>query len=223
MGLALSEGAFEGSVDLSCDIDFLIAPTVKVDLGGIKAYLNLALDATASVSESFNLFTDLDLSLAVPSLEIDIQVGVALDLVFSLSAALDLQTIFHVQFPTDCYVEINVLTKEIVKQDLTGLIVSSVPQSIGSQVSLVEDIELNVALRLRTGFGFSADVDILGLDLGAGAEAALWINLFDYTTIFSQGSSSSSCSAQDSFLLTGGVSVEVDVDIEELDLSLALM
>ncbi|PSR82900.1 hypothetical protein BD289DRAFT_454025, partial [Coniella lustricola] len=223
LGIALPEASVAGSVDLSCGSDFLLAPKVKIDLGGIQSYLKVSLDATAGVSESVNLFSNLDLSLAVPGLvETDIQVGVALDLVFSVSAALDIDTTFNIQFPEGCYIELDVLTQTIINSDLTGLIVESTPLSIGSFISLEEDIDFGVALRLRAGLGVAAGIDVVGIDIGAGAMISLWANLFEYTTTFSKGSSSSSCSAADAFSLTAGLLVDLDFELgAEVDLSLA--
>lgn len=222
LGLALTEGAFAGSIDLNIEDGFLLNPTVKVDLGGIQTYLKVALDATAGVSESVELMSNLDLELAVPGLaEAGIKAGFALDLIFSTSAAIDIESTFNIYFPEGSFLEIDIFSKEIVKQDITGLVVESVPLSIGAEISLVEDIQLDVVLRLRTGLAISAGLDIVGIDLGAGAEVAIWLDIFKYTTTYSEGSSGSECSAAEVFALTAGIAVELDVEIEELKLGLA--
>ncbi|KKY38941.1 hypothetical protein UCDDA912_g01076 [Diaporthe ampelina] len=222
LGLALTEGAFAGSIDLNVEDGFLLNPTVKVDLGGVQTYLKVALDATAGVSESVELMSNLGLELEVPGLaEVGIKAGFALDLIFSASAAIDIESTFNVYFPEGSFLEIDIFSKEIVKQDITGLVVESVPLSIGAEISLAEDIQLDVALRLRTGLAISAELDIVGIDLGAGAEVAIWLDIFKYTTTYSEGSSRSECSAAEVFALTAGVAVELDVEVGELELDLA--
>lgn len=222
LGLALTEGAFAGSIDLGVEDDFLLNPVVKIDLGGIQTYLKVALDATAGVSESVELMSDLSLEIAVPGLaEIGIDAGFALDLIFSASAAIDIESTFNIYFPQGSFIEVDIFSKEIVKQDITGLVVESVPLSIGAEIDLAEDIQLDVVLRLRTGLAISSELDIVGLNLGAGAEVAIWLDIFKYTTTYSEGSSSSECSAAEIFALTIGVAVELDVEIGELNLGLA--
>lgn len=222
LGLALTEGAFAGSIDLGVEDDFLLNPVVKVDLGGVQTYLKVALDATAGVSESVELMSDLSLELAVPGLaEIGINAGFALDLIFSVSAAIDIESTFNVYFPEGSFIEVNIFDKEIVKQEITGLVVESVPLSIGAEIDLAEDIQLDVVLRLRTGLAISSEIDIVGLDLGAGAEVAIWLDIFKYTTTYREGSSGSECSAAEVFALTAGVAVELDVEVGELELGLA--
>ncbi|KAH8750848.1 hypothetical protein F5883DRAFT_652215 [Diaporthe sp. PMI_573] len=222
LGLALTEGAFAGSIDLGVEDDFLLNPVVKVDLGGVQTYLKLALDATAGVSESVELMSDLSLELAVPGLaEIGIDAGFALDLIFSVSAAIDIESTFNVYFPEGSFIEVNVFDKEIVKQEITGLVVESVPLSIGAEIDLYEDIQLDVVLRLRTGLAISSEIDIVGLDLGAGAEVAIWLDIFKYTTTYREGSSGSECSAAEVFALTAGIAVELDVEVGKLELGLA--
>ncbi|KAG8168046.1 hypothetical protein KVR01_003735 [Diaporthe batatas] len=222
LGLALTEGAFAGSIDLAVEADFLLNPIVKVDLGGVQTYLKVALDATAGVSESVELMSDLSLELAVPGLaEIGIDAGFALDLIFSVSAAIDIESTFNVFFPEGSFIEVNIFNKEIVKQEITGLVVESVPLSIGAEIDLSEDIQLDLVLRLRTGLAISSELDIVGLELGAGAEVAIWLDIFKYTTTYRQGSSGSECSAAEVFALTAGVAVELDVEVGELELGLA--
>lgn len=166
--------------------------------------------------------SDLSLEIAVPGLaEIGIDAGFALDLIFSVSAAIDIESTFNVFFPEGSFIEVNIFDKEIVKQEITGLVVESVPLSIGAEIDLSEDIQLDVVLRLRTGLAISSELDIVGLDLGAGAEVAIWLDIFKYTTTYREGSSGSECSAAEIFALTAGVAVELDVEIGELELGLA--
>jgi hypothetical protein len=84
-------------------------------------------------------------------------------------------------------------------------------------------VDLTLGLRLRTDIGIEAGVDLLGLDIGAGAEVAVWISLFDYTTtLISIGDSDCPVSAEERFALIAGVAIDVDVEIGDiLDLHLA--
>lgn len=222
LGLALTEGAFAGSIDLDVVDNFLSEHKIRIDLGGVQTYLKVALDATAGVSESVELMSDLSLELAVPGLvEIGIDAGFALDLIFHASAAIDIESTFNIFFPEGSFIEVDIFSKEIVKQDITGLVVEAVPLSIGAEIDLEEDIQLDVILRLRTGLAISSELDIIGLDIGAGAEVAIWLDIFKYTTTYSEGASSSECTAAEVFALTAGVAVELDVEVGELELGLA--
>jgi hypothetical protein len=51
-------------------------------------------------------------------LEVDVGAALALDLVLGVSAAVDVHAGFYVQFPAGAFVEISLLTKEIVKIEM---------------------------------------------------------------------------------------------------------
>lgn len=51
-------------------------------------------------------------------MEVDIGAAFALDLFLGISAAVDVSAGFSLQFPAGCYVEINLLTQEVVDSAL---------------------------------------------------------------------------------------------------------
>lgn len=56
LGLRLPQATFSGSVDLSVATDFLLSPILHFDLSGLSFYVELDIYASASVSESIELF-----------------------------------------------------------------------------------------------------------------------------------------------------------------------
>lgn len=106
-------------------------------------------------------------------------------------------------------------------QDREGLLAQSLPLAIGAAVDLSTEIDLSIGLRLRTEVGISAGVHLLGLDIGAGADVAIWISLFDYTTTI-VATSSCPVALAEVFEFSAGVAIKVDVEVGEvLDLTLA--
>jgi hypothetical protein len=65
LGLRLPQAALSGSIAVSVTDSFLISPLLKVDLGGVKVYLELDVSATAGVSESLELFASPELKVSV--------------------------------------------------------------------------------------------------------------------------------------------------------------
>ena len=138
-----------------------------------------------------------------------------------ISGAVNLNAGVYVTLPQNAFLEINLLTQEISKANLDGLLAQAIPIGIGADVDLSTALQLDLSLRLRSEVGLAAGLDILGLDIGAGADVAVWISLFDYATTMS---STSACpiSAEESFQLNAGVAVDVNVDLAStLDLTLA--
>lgn len=98
---------------------FLIAPTVRVNLGGVKVAVELDLKASAAVQQSVELFASPALQVDIPGL-VDIELGAAfaLDLLVGVSAAVDIQAGVYVTLPDAAFIEINLLTKAISKSNL---------------------------------------------------------------------------------------------------------
>lgn len=98
---------------------FLIAPTVRINLGGVKIALELNLKASAAVQQSVELFASPALDIEIPGL-LDIELGAAfgLDLQVGVSAAVDLQAGVYITLPELAFIEVNLLTKTIVKSNL---------------------------------------------------------------------------------------------------------
>jgi hypothetical protein len=65
LGLALPHAQIFGDVSVEVSDKFLIDPTIRVNLGGAKVYLEVDLEASAAVSQSVELFASPRLNLAV--------------------------------------------------------------------------------------------------------------------------------------------------------------
>lgn len=222
--LGLPNAHITGLVDVELNANFILEPTVIINLGGVQAYIELDVKADAKVFEAAELVTSGKLSIDIPGL-LDIEAGLALalDLVISLDAAIDLSAGFYINFPQDSFIEINVLTSKVVNHKLDNLDARTLPLTIGVDVDLDVDVTLKVGLRLRTEIGIDANVDPLGIPLlSAGAEVAVWINLFDYTSIIIGNPSHPkppSCphhAVTEAFFLDVGIIVELDVDVLDI-------
>ncbi|CAK7272413.1 hypothetical protein SEPCBS119000_005111 [Sporothrix epigloea] len=227
--LGLPNAVLTGDVVVELNPNFVTDPTVIIHLDGVKAYIELDVKADAKVFAATELVTSPKLSIDVPGL-LDVKAGLALalDLVVSLDAAIDLSAGFYVNFPQGSFIEVNVLTSKVVDHMLDNLLAKTLPLTLGVDVNLDADVTLEVGLRLRTEIGLDAHVTPLGLPLlKAGAEVAVWINLFDYTSIIignPHHAKPPACSiaVTEAFALDVGIIVDLDVDVLHiLDLDLA--
>ncbi|KAJ3500136.1 hypothetical protein NM208_g17215 [Fusarium decemcellulare] len=174
---------------LLCESNFLKEPKIRVSLGGISAYVELDLSASAAVHQSVELFASPKLQIAVPGLESELGAAVALDLVVGCGAAIDLSAGVYISFADSAYVDISLLTKDVVGVSLDGLVTKALPIGVGADVDLGAGIDLQLGLRLRSELNIGAGVDIPILDIGAdaGFGAAVWVSLFDYTATIAAG------------------------------------
>jgi len=224
LDLSLHKAAVNGDIFIGLTDDFLVAPTISLDLSGLEAYVELDLSASASVYESVELLASAELELAVPGLlQAGVKAGLCLDLLVGVSAAIELETGFHLTFPQGSLIELSLLTHEIVSGSLGGVVATALPLGLGAHVDLTAAVELVLGLRLRAVVGVEAAVDVLGLDIGAGLEAAIYVNLYDYTEVIV---STKDCplSLKELLCLKVGIAVDLDVDIAHtnvLDISLA--
>ncbi|KIH92591.1 hypothetical protein SPBR_02558 [Sporothrix brasiliensis 5110] len=228
--LGLPNAHITGNVDVELNANFILEPTVIINLGGVEAYIELDVKADAKVFEAAELVTSGKLSIDIPGL-LDVEAGLALalDLVICLDAAIDLSAGFYVNFPQGSFIEVNVLTSKVVRHQLDDLNARTLPLTLGADVDLNVDVELEVGLRLRTELGIDANVDPLGIPLlSAGAEVAVWINLFDYTSVIighpshPRPPSCANNAVTEAFALDVGIIVALDVDVLDIvDLDLA--
>ncbi|OIW23026.1 hypothetical protein CONLIGDRAFT_650131 [Coniochaeta ligniaria NRRL 30616] len=225
LGLALPKATISGDVSIEVTDKFLIDPTIKINLGGVKVYLEVDLEASAAVSTSVELFASPKLDIDIPGLlEVEAGAAFALDLVLAVSAAIDVEAGVYLTLPDLAFVEISLLTKEIVSSNLEGLVAQALPTILGAEVELEAEVDLTLGLRLRTEIGIDAGLSIIGLDVGAGVDVAVWINLFDYTTTLVAVDDDENClvSAKEVFTLVAGVAIDLDVAVGDiLDISLA--
>jgi len=119
LGVGLTQAAVAADLGISVGDKFLAEPTVAVSIGGLEAYFEVNLAASAAVSEAVELVASEKLHIAVPGLvDVDIGAALALDLVIAASAAVDVHAGFYVKFPAGAFVQISLLTKEIVKVEM---------------------------------------------------------------------------------------------------------
>ncbi|KAJ4321406.1 hypothetical protein N0V84_005325 [Fusarium piperis] len=222
LGLHLPKAQISGDVELELVKGFLEEPRIRVGLGGVKAFIEVDVSASAAVHEAIELFASPALELEIPGLlEVEAGAAIALDLVIGVDAAIDLSTGVYISFAEDAYVEISLLTKDIVELSLDGLVAKALPLAIGAEVDLSAEVALQLGLRLRTEIDFEAELEIPALEIEAGAKIAIWISLFDYTAVLI-GTDNCAVSVAEVIALTLGLAVELDVEIGNiLDLSLA--
>ncbi|RSL57344.1 hypothetical protein CEP53_006499 [Fusarium sp. AF-6] len=222
LGLNLPKAQISGDVELELVKGFLEEPRIRVGLGGVKAYIEVDISASAAVHEAIELFASPALELEIPGLlEVEAGAAIALDLVIGVDAAIDLSTGVYISFAEDAFVEISLLTKDIVELSLDGLVAKALPLGIGADVDLSAEVALQLGLRLRTEIDFEAELEIPALEIEAGAKIAIWVSLFDYTAVLI-GTDNCAVSVADVIALTLGLAIELNVEIGDiLDLSLA--
>ena len=223
LSLSLPVTQVSGAVSLAVEDSFLLDPTVRISLGGVKAYVEVNVAASAAVQESLELFASpaLDIDL-LNILDVELDAAFALDLVLGVAAAIDVSAGIYIEFPEDAYVDVSLISKDVVNVALDGLKTKALPIGVGAEVDLAVAVTLELGLRLRSQIGVSAKVDIVGLDLLNGeAQVSIWLSLFDYTAVLV---STSDCvlSVTEALAISIGLAVELDVEaLDILDLSLA--
>ncbi|KAF5630104.1 hypothetical protein F52700_7462 [Fusarium sp. NRRL 52700] len=222
LGLNLPNAQIEGEATLELVEGFLKEPRVRIGLAAIKAYVELDISASAAVHESIELFASSALQLEVPGLlEAEAGAALALDLVVGVDAAIDLSAGVYLAFGEEAFVEVSLLTKEIVDVSLEGLVAKALPIGVAAEVDLSAEVSLTLGLRLRTEIDLSAELDIPVLDIEAGAKIAIWVSLFEYTAVLI-GTDNCVVSVDELIALTLGLAVELDVEVGDiLDISLA--
>ncbi|PCD26261.1 hypothetical protein AU210_012692 [Fusarium oxysporum f. sp. radicis-cucumerinum] len=184
LGLNLPNAQIEGDATLELVKDFLQEPRVRIGLGAIKAYVELDISASAAVHESIELFASSALQLEIPGLlEAEAGAALALDLVVGVDAAIDLSAGVYLAFGEEAFVEVSLITKEIVDVSLEGLVAKALPIGVAAEVDLSAEVSLTLGLRLRTEIDLEAELDIPVLDIEAGAKIAVWVSLFEYTAV----------------------------------------
>ena len=119
LGVKLPKAAVAADLKISVGEKFLSDSTITVAIGGLEAYFEVDLSASASVHEAIELVASEKLQIAVPGLlEVDVGAALALDLVIGATAAVDVHAGFHVKFPAGAFVEISLVTKKIVKVEM---------------------------------------------------------------------------------------------------------
>ncbi|RGP73123.1 hypothetical protein FLONG3_6439 [Fusarium longipes] len=222
LGLNLPKAQIQGDATLELVKDFLQEPRVRVGLGGVKAYVEVDISASAAVHESIELFASPALDLEIPGLlEAEAGAALALDLVVGVDAAVDLSAGVYLAFGEEAFVEISLLTKDIVEVSLEGLVTKALPLGIAADVDLAAAVNLQLGLRLRTEIDLEAELEIPVLDIEAGAKIAVWVSLFEYTAAL-VATDNCAVSVDEVIALTLGLAVDLNVEVGDiLELNLA--
>ncbi|KAK3375381.1 hypothetical protein B0H63DRAFT_277765 [Podospora didyma] len=114
------------------------------------------------------------LGLGFPGLSVGVVFYV--DLVFSLSSAIDLEGGFYVKVADGAFMEASIFGGEITESFFEGLSSKPLPVTVKSGSATFK-----ADLRLRVQCGASADIDLIGL--GAGAELGIYANLIEYVAV----------------------------------------
>lgn len=94
-------------------LEDIFNPVVRLDFVGVEAYIDLAITASAGATYSINLFaSDCSTGLGFPGLSLGLVFY--LDLVFSISAEIDLTGGFYVKIAEGSFLETNVFDGKIV-------------------------------------------------------------------------------------------------------------
>jgi hypothetical protein len=93
-----------GTVTAKLTTEDIIKPVVRLEFNEVEAYIDLDLKASASATYAVTLFsTESPVGLGLPDL--DVGLVFSLDLVFSVSAFVDLQGGFYVKLANDAYLD----------------------------------------------------------------------------------------------------------------------
>ena len=102
-----------GTVTAKLTTEDIVKPVVRLEFSGVEAYVNLGVSTSAGATYAINLFsTDNPTGLGLPGLSVGLVFH--LDLVFSLSAAIDLTGGFYVKVADDAFLETSVFDGKIV-------------------------------------------------------------------------------------------------------------
>lgn len=222
LGLNIKEAQIEGDISIEALEDFLKEPSLRLDLAGVKAYVELDISADAAVFQTVELVASPALNVDAGLLEVTLGAAFALDLIVAVDAAIDVSAGFYLSFQEGDYIDLSIITKEVVGSNLDGLVTKALPIGVGANVDLSAEIEVQLGLRLRSHIIIEAGIDLLGLDiLNAGAEVAIWADLLTHTIVLVE---TDECilSVDNSFALALGIAVDLSVEVLDLlDIALA--
>lgn len=141
---------------------------VKIDFENVGGHFDFNLFASDTVSYSFPIFqTETPVGCAV-SEEVSVGLVLAIDLVFSLTAAIDLDAGFEFSFPEGAYITVDPLSGHIVDHGFTGGEVNHLPVTVTSGSATFK-----AALRVRIQAGTTVELFGTGFDFELGVYADL--------------------------------------------------
>jgi hypothetical protein len=152
----------------------IIKPVVRLELGGVQAYVDLNVDVSASAVYAINLFTsNSPVGIGFPGLSVGLVFYV--DLVFSASAVLDLDGGFYVSLEDDAFLEADVFDGDITDSLFDGIGTKSFPITVRTG-----NATFKAALRLRVQLGAETQIPFTGISIGGGAVAGIYANVIEF-------------------------------------------
>ncbi|RFU24378.1 hypothetical protein B7463_g11961, partial [Scytalidium lignicola] len=156
---------FKDPVDTIMDAFDLDVKISFDDCGGYFEFDILAID---TMTYSIPIFSSGITSGIACSEEVTLGLGVFVDLVFSLSAEIDLSAGFEVAFPEGAYITVDPLSGDIVDHSFSGGSVQHLPVEVRSGSAI-----FRAALRVRVQAGTTVEVFGTGFDFELGVSADL--------------------------------------------------
>ncbi|KAI1326057.1 hypothetical protein F5Y16DRAFT_376286 [Xylariaceae sp. FL0255] len=164
-----------GTVTAKLDDSDFFKPSLRLEFIGVEAYAFLGVEVSGTETFSVTLFaSDSPLGLGVPGL--DVGVVFFVDLVFSLSEAIDLTAGFDVTVPDGSYLEASIFGGDIGDTLFEGLESHSLPVTVYSGAATFK-----ADLRLRVQAGAQTELEFLGI--GAGAVVGVYANIIEFVAV----------------------------------------
>ncbi|KAJ3563889.1 hypothetical protein NPX13_g8043 [Xylaria arbuscula] len=164
-----------GTVTAKVTDKHFLDPKLRLDFSGVEAYVNLEVRASAGQTFSLNLFAS-DSPFGIGISGLDVGVVFFVDLVFSISEAVDLTAGFQVSVPDGAFLEADIFGGDIDDSAFDGLNSQSLPVTVISGTATFK-----ADLRLRVQAGAEASLDIFGI--GAGAVVGIYANIIEFVAV----------------------------------------
>ncbi|KAF2969135.1 hypothetical protein GQX73_g4441 [Xylaria multiplex] len=161
-----------GTVTAKVTDKHFLDPKLRLGFSGVQAYAALDVKASAEQTFSLNLFAS-NSPIGIGITGLDVGVVFFVDLVFSLSEAIDLTAGFQVTVPDDAYIEADIFKGDIDDSAFGGLNSQSLPVTVVSGHATFK-----ADLRLRVQAGAEASIDLFGI--GAGAVIGIYANIIEF-------------------------------------------
>ncbi|KAI0105531.1 hypothetical protein GGR51DRAFT_192594 [Nemania sp. FL0031] len=161
-----------GTVTAKVTDEHFLNPVLRLSFSGVEAYASLGVAASAEQTFSINLFAS-NSPIGIGITGLDVGVVFFVDLVFSLSEAIDLTGGFSVSVPDDAYLEASIFKGDIDDSSFGGLNGQYLPVTVTAGHATFK-----ADLRLRVQAGAEASIDLFGI--GAGAVVGIYANLIEF-------------------------------------------
>ncbi|KAI0429183.1 hypothetical protein F5Y09DRAFT_357081 [Xylaria sp. FL1042] len=164
-----------GTVTAEVTDKHFLPPKLRLGFSGVAAYASLGLRASAGQTFSLNLFAS-NSPVGIGISGLDVGVVFFVDLVFSVSEAIDLAAGFSVSVPDNAYLEADIFEGDIDDSAFDGLNSQSLPVTVISGTAIFK-----ADLRLRVQAGAEASIDLFGI--GAGAVIGIYANIIEFVAV----------------------------------------